>query len=241
MFAVRSLAASLLTLIAVGFGVVGLAAPAQAEDPYAYWLYYTVEDGAFVYQETEGPGTFVPEDGGIEAFRYASALYPPTQAPRADLTEVTFEAVCGDTEAVDGKKRVAVLIDYGLDGDAPGDADEDAPDPRAECAAVPVDATGYQTLSAVAEIRTDADGGVCGVDGYPAAGDCFPPGDEVTPEDSGPVEFTIAADGGAAGGDEDDDSNWPLLAGAGALVVALVGNAHRHDGERAGGTCRGFL
>ncbi len=210
----------LLTLIAVGLGVVGFAAPAQADDPYAYWLYYTVDDGEFVYQETEGPGTFIPKDGGIEAYRYASALYPPTQAPRADLTEVDFDEVCDDVVAGEGEKRVAVLIDYGFDGDAPQAGSEDAPDPRAACAVVPEKANGYQTLDAVADIRTDADNGVCGVDGYPVSGDCFPPGKEIS-EDGGLVEFTIAGEGDEADDDDDDDSNWPLLAGAGAVVVLI--------------------
>lgn len=211
----RSLAATLLTLLTAGFGVIGLASAAQAEDPYAYWLYYSVEDGAYVYQD-EGAATFVPEDGGIEAYRYAAALFPPTQEPRADLAEVDFDAVCGDEEAAEGEKRVAVLIDYGIDGDAPS-GDADAPDPVAECAVVAEDATGLQTLQSVAEVRTDKDNSVCGIDAYPSAGDCFGIAEAVS-DNGEPVEFTIGDDAAA---DEEDDSNWPMVAGAGVLVVAI--------------------
>jgi LPXTG-motif cell wall-anchored protein len=213
----RSLAATLLTLIAAGFGVVGAATPAQADDPYAYWLYYSVEDGAYVYQDV-GASDFVPEDGSIEAYRYASALFPPAQQPRADLADVTFDAVCGDTEAADGEKQVAVLIDYGIDGDAPN-GDAEAPDPVAECAVVPVDATGLQTLQSVADVRTDKTNGVCGIDAYPSGGDCFALADEESAPDGEPVEFAIAGD--EAADDDEDDSNWLLLAGVGALVVVI--------------------
>jgi LPXTG-motif cell wall-anchored protein len=205
-------------LLAAAFAVVGLSSPAQADDPYAYWLYFSVEDGEFSFQDV-GPAQYKPKDGDVEAYRYASALFPPTQEPRADLTEVSFDAVCGDAEAGEGEKRVAVLIDYGIDGDAPS-GDADAPDPVAECAVVPAKATGIQTLQAVAEVRSE-DGGVCGIDGYPSSGDCFALAEEVSADDAGPVEFTVAADGEDVGGSGDDDSNWPLLVGVGGVVLLI--------------------
>lgn len=216
---VRRLFAATLTAVLTSLAVLGSAGSAAAEDAYAYWLYYTVEDGAFVYQENAGPATYVPKDGGVEAYRYAAALFPPTQKPRVDLEEVSFETVCGDTEAEEGKKRVAVVVDFGIDGDAPN-GDADAPDPTAECAVVAEDATGLQTLQAVAEVRTDKDNAVCGVDAYPAAGDCFAKADQASAADAEPVAVELG-DEAKADTDEDDDSNLPLLLGAGALVLVL--------------------
>lgn len=221
MRSIRCLSAILLSLLLPALVLAGTTTSAQAkDDPYAYWLYFSVEGGKFSYQDV-GPGTYVPEDGDVEGYRYASALFPPTQEPRADLTEVNFDTVCADTAAEDGKKRVAVLIDYGIDGDAPS-GDADAPDPVAECAVVPTAATGLQTLQSVADVRTDKNSGVCGIDAYPSGGDCFAAADAVSAEDSGPVDFTIlGAD--EASDDDGDDSNLPLLLGVGAAVVVLGG------------------
>ena len=79
---------------------------------------------------------------------------------------MTFDAVCVDTPAVDGQKRVAVIIDFGVEADAEG---QEIPAPKAACAQVPTEANGLQVLEAVAEIRTENHGGplLCAIDGYP--------------------------------------------------------------------------
>jgi hypothetical protein len=212
--------AGLLTAVLTSLTVIGTAGTASAEDAYAYWLYYTVDDGAFVYQENAGPATFVPEDGSVEAYRYAAALFPPTQKPRVDLEKVNFDTVCGDTAAEDGTKRVAVVIDYGIDGDAPN-GDADAPAAAAECAVVATDATGFQTLQAVAKVRTDKDTAVCGVDGYPAAGDCFAKAEKASAQDAEPLEVNLGEESTDSADDDEDDRNLPMLLGAGVVVVLL--------------------
>ena len=231
--AVRTALLPLVTLLLAGFVSIGTAPSAQAADVYRYWAYFTVKDGAFVAQQT-GPAGADPKDGDIEGYRYAApANFEKPNLPRADLGEVTFDAVCGDKTAEAGQKRVAVLLDFGVDSDA---ADgETPPEPEALCAVVDEKANGLQTLQAVApEVRTQKSSFgplVCGISGYPATGCADVKVPEGSPADGAAVEFTgLAGDETDAGdssdtssaADESDDSNLPLLIGIGLLVVAIV-------------------
>jgi hypothetical protein len=230
---VRTALLPLLTLLLAGFVTVGTSSTAQAADVYRYWAYFTVKDGAFVAQQT-GPTGATPKDGDVEGYRWAApANYKKPNLPRADLAVVTFDEVCGDKTAAAGEKRVAVLIDYGVEQDAP--AGTTPPDPEALCAVVPKQANGLQTLQAVApDVRTQKSSFgplVCGISGYPATGCADEKADQGTPADGAPVAFTGVGDeseaaGGssdtsAASSDGDDDSNTPLLIGAVVLVVAI--------------------
>ncbi|RYP83118.1 hypothetical protein EKO23_19955 [Nocardioides guangzhouensis] len=232
--AVRTALLPLLSLLLAGFVTVGTSSTAQAADVYRYWAYFTVKDGAFVAQQT-GPAGATPKDGDIEGYRWAApANYDKPNLPRADLTEVTFDAVCGDKTAAADEKRVAVLIDYGVEQDAP--TGSTPPEPEALCAVVPAKANGLQTLQAVApDVRTQKSSFgplLCGISGYPATGCADEKADQGTPADGAPVAFTgigdesPAADGSsdtsaASTSDEDDDSNTPLLIGLAVLVLAI--------------------
>jgi hypothetical protein len=230
--AVRTSLFPLLALLLAGFVTVGTSSTAQAADVYRYWAYFAVQDGAFVPQQT-GPAGATPKDGAIEGYRWAApANYEKPNLPRADLAEVTFDAVCGDKTAADGEKRVAVLIDYGVEQDAP--AGGTPPDPEALCAVVPAKANGLQTLQAVApDLRTQKSSFgplVCGLSGYPATGCADEKADQGTPADGAPVAFTgigdetEAADASSdtsAASSSDDDSNAPLLVGIAVLVLAI--------------------
>lgn len=230
---VRRAACALLALLLAPVLLLGATPSAQAADVYRYWTYFTLTDGELV-ASMEGPGTTVPEDGGTEAYRYAApANFKKPNLPRADLDEVSFEAVCGDAEAAEGEKRVAVLIDYGVEQDvASGD---ELPRPEAGCAVVPEDANGLQTLEAVApDLRTEKSSYgpvLCGINGYPTQGCADVRADSGTPADAEPVDFAIAGgDSGEASGDEagaaqepaEDDGNGLLLGGLAALVLVLV-------------------
>ena len=131
----------------------------------------------------------------------------------------------GDVAAVDSQKRVAVLVDFGVEADAR--EGEQPPAPYAACAQVPSNATGMQVLDAVADVRSEtSDFGpaLCGIDGYPAAGDCFTSTSQASPADEGFVDFAVVGeDEPAEEGEDDEDSNLPLLLGAAALVVVLAG------------------
>jgi hypothetical protein len=199
--------------------------PAQAADIYKYWAYFGVEGDAFVAQ-SEGPGNTSPADGTIEAYRYAApADFNNPNLPRADLSVVTFDAVCGEATAAAGEKRVAVLVDYGVETDAP--EGEETPEPEAACAVVPEEATGLQTLQeAFPDVRTEASSfgpSVCGIEGYPATGCLGTLAETGTPPDGEPVEFAVVgAESESDANASDDDDNNAVLLGVGAGVVVLI-------------------
>lgn len=220
--------AALLALAAAP--VLALAAPAQADGEaapvYRYWGYFLVEDGTYTAAQT-GPADVVPEDGDVEAWRYAApADFENPSLPRADAADYDVETVCAGQEAADGEKRVVLLLDYGVEADADG---QDVPEPRAACAVVPEDANSLQTLGAVAETRTQ-DALLCAIDGYPASG-CGDPVETATPADAGTVEFALPAE---AAGDADpadadtqdleagDPDDTLLYAGIAVVVIALI-------------------
>lgn len=214
--------ALLATTVAAGTLLAGAGAASAEGDAYQYWGYFQVKDGAFAYA-SEGAATFVPEDGAVEGHRWAASPQGQVNAPRADLSEVTFDAVCGDDEAADGEKRVAVVVDFGPAEDAlEGD---ETPEPFADCAVVPAKATGLQALQAVADVRTAKSSmgvSICGIDGYPST-TCA---DGTTKDASAPDEVVdIELRGDEPAEDEsstqDEESN-ALLVGGGVLVAALV-------------------
>lgn len=225
----RRVVGFLIALLLPLGATTALVAPAHAEEGYRYWNYFHLEDGAWTFSDV-GPAQHRPEDGAVEGFRFGTSTTNQGIEPRADLSEVTFEAVCGGSEAADGEKRVAVVIDYGVDEGAGS-----PPEPRADCAVVPEDATTQKVLGEVAEVRRES-GMVCALDGYPASGCGEPVADAEVPTDEQPVSFELpAADQEAGGGaessgtadaadpaDSTDDTPWGLI-GLGALVVLIAG------------------
>lgn len=198
---------------------------AYASDAYLYWAYFHVQDGEFVSADT-GPADSTPADGDIQGYRWAApADFTNPNLPRADLQTLTFDAVCADDDAGADQKRVAVLIDYGVEQDSDGAT---PPAPQALCAVVPTDANGMQVLEAVApKVRTQAAGFgpmLCGINDYPTTGCSDQIADEGTPADGAAVEFVIgseqADDNATTAADDDDGSSTGLLIGA--VVVVLV-------------------
>ncbi|MPZ62545.1 MAG: hypothetical protein GEU93_14890 [Propionibacteriales bacterium] len=225
----RRIVRALITLFSLTF-LLTLSPFAHAEAPaYKFWGYYQY-DGEWTASPV-GPAESTPEDGGIEGWRYALNAANPERPPRTDLD---FEEVCGDTEAGDGEKRLAVLIDYGTAEDAPNG--EQPSQPEAACAVLPEAANGQQVLEAVADVRT-GQGLVCGVNGYPASGCSETVANADVPANEAAVDFALPEDAAAAestgseptdaGAEQEGDEGgfpWPL-AGVAALVVVLAGGA----------------
>ena len=186
------------------------AAPAAAEDGFRYWSYFHLNGDEFVFAQT-GPGDFTPEDGDVEGWRFGTSTQSQAIWPRVDLEQVDFESVCGDAQAAEDEKRVAVLIDFGTTADAPDGAE--VPEPVAECAVVPADANGQQTLQAVADVRADG-AMVCGIDGYPAKGCGEAIKDAQVPTDEQPVEFALASSDAA-----EDGNDWVPIAAIGVILA----------------------
>lgn len=157
-----------LTLLAVLGALAALVLPAQVAHAanYQYWGYYQVVDGKWAFYQV-GPDKSAPKDGAVEGWRWAVDDGSGAN-PRVPRALPTFGAVCDATAVQSGKKRVAVVLDYGRAAD--GDGKSTPPQPRAGCASVAAAATGAEVLGAVAEVRTGSGGLVCGLDSYPATG-----------------------------------------------------------------------
>ncbi|MFF1658025.1 SCO2322 family protein [Streptomyces sp. NPDC058255] len=201
----------------------GTAGQAQAVG-YRYWSFWDLTGGKWTYA-TQGPSTARPSDGDVQGFRFAvsqdsqDAAKPrgkadlasdPASAFASDLAS-DFASICAKTPAQHGKKRVALVIDFGTTADAP--SGETPPSPRTACARVPSDATTADALASVAKpLRYDANALLCAIAGYPRTG-C---GDQVSatkPTASARPQAEPAHHGPSVG----------LLAGVAA--VALLGAA----------------
>ncbi|WP_033822490.1 SCO2322 family protein, partial [Kitasatospora sp. MBT63] len=112
-----------------------------------------------------------------------------------------------------GRKRVAVVLDFGTAADSPPgalDAGQSPPAPRTACASVPSGATSAEVLAAVAPpLRYDSAGLLCAIAGYPRAGCGEPVAATSKSSDGGGPSVGLIA--GAA---------LVLLLGAGAVVQA---------------------
>jgi hypothetical protein len=213
----RRVVGAIITFFLTLVSVSAFAAPAQAEDGYQYWNYFHLEGETWAFSEV-GPADYQPEDGDVEGFRYGTSTTSQGIEPRADLAEVNFDTICADTEAADGEKRVGVVLDYGVElgSGAP-------PEPRAECAVVPADASTQDILGEVTEPRVES-GMTCALDGYPASGCGEPVKDAEVPAEEEPVAFALASDGAEDSGTTDaaaDEAEDGTPLGP-VVIVALV-------------------
>ncbi|MGA4848602.1 SCO2322 family protein [Streptomyces sp. G5(2025)] len=141
------------------------AAPSQAAG-YRYWSFWDRDGDTWTYA-SQGPGTARPDDGDVQGFRFSvSAGSQDAAKPRGPAD---FADICAKTPAQDGRKRVALVLDFGTRGDAP--RGESPPAPRLACARVAEDATSAEALASVAKpLRYDSKALLCAIDGYPKAG-----------------------------------------------------------------------
>lgn len=213
-----ALAAVLLTLLAT--------APAQAAG-YRYWSFWERDGKTWTYA-TQGPSTAKPEDGDVQGFRFSVSEDSKEAAkPRG---ESGFDAICADTPAKDGQKRVALVLDFGTAADAPGG--ETPPKPRTACARVDTGATSADALAAVAEpLRYDNNALLCAIADYPESG-C---GEQVSGKEnkekgSGEGSTKKASDSGSGDG---GGPSVGIVAGVAAVVLlgaAALWQARRRRG-----------
>ncbi|MBT2472542.1 hypothetical protein J7E97_32995 [Streptomyces sp. ISL-66] len=197
-----------LTPVLLGLGLVLtlLAASPALASTYRYWSFWDGAGGQWKYA-TQGPSSLRPADGSVQGFHFVVSKDAADQAapPRAGAD---FAAVCSATPAVDGKKRIAVVIDFGTRSDAPAGGTPPQEEPRTACARVGPDATAAEALAEVAKpLRYNNAALLCSVSGYPKQG-C-----------GEPVADTAADDPSDTGG-----PSTGLLAGI-AAVAALAAAA----------------
>lgn len=196
-----------LALVAMATVLVALTLPApQAQaTSYRYWTYWLGGSGDWTFS-AQGAARR-PPDGSVEGWRFAiSQSAGSSDTPRVAST---FNEICGSTPAVDGKKRVGLVLDFGVSADAPpGMTPPDGP--IARCLVVPTTATGYDVMVAATSIRTDG-GLVCGIAGYPRTG-CGEPVSDPKPT-QGPGRGD--ADGQSGGEGNGENSSQPNTATSG--------------------------
>ncbi|WP_327676568.1 SCO2322 family protein [Kitasatospora sp. NBC_00458] len=197
------------------------AAPAQAAG-YRYWSFWKWSDGGWTYQQ-QGPAVHVPPDGAVDGWRFAVSPDGGQEAARPGMPG-DFAAICAATPEHSGRKRVAVVLDFGTAADAP--ARETPPGPRTACAVVPTRARSAEVLAAVAPpLRYDGNGLLCAIAGYPRAG-C---GEQLGAADQPPAS-AVSPGSGSGEGSRDDASagaggpDLGVITGA-ALIAALAAGA----------------
>ena len=158
----RAITVALAAVIAVV--VPSAVAPAVSQAAaYRYWSYWLGTESGWSFANV-GPAFRVPADGTLEGWRFSVSGVEGNHTPSF---AADFDAVCGDTAAVEGRKRVAVVVDPGVAGDAPDG--EQAPGAWAMCVVAEPRATGYDVLRAAATVRAER-GLICGIGGYPSRG-----------------------------------------------------------------------
>ena len=216
----------LSSLLLATLFVTGFAGTAQAKDGYRYWNYFHLAGNSWEFSQV-GAAEYDPQDGDVEGYRFGTTTASDMDGvpPRADLDEVTFDAICTESAAA-GEKRVAVVLDYGTKADADGAT---PPAPIGRCAVVDAEANGAQVLQAVADVRIES-AMSCAIDGYPVKGCGAPVKDAQDTANEEFVAFDMPSNDAAADdglydpAEEESDLLWPLV-GVGLVVVLIAASA----------------
>jgi len=139
---------------------------AQAADTgWRYWGYFQAAPGATKWTPAMTGPTVDVADGAVEgwAFTFSNDAIPDAKAPKV---APSFSAICGKTKAVAGKKRVAVMVDFGSAVLRP--KGESTPRLIQRCVVADKGALGIDVLGQVVKVRAQGSGCICGLNGYPA-------------------------------------------------------------------------
>ncbi|PCG82340.1 hypothetical protein CIB93_30545 [Streptomyces sp. WZ.A104] len=224
--ALRAPVVALLTALVAASAVLLGAGSAEAAG-YRYWSFWEGNGKNWEYA-TQGPAVLRPDDGTVQGFRFAVSedsgdADQPRRAP-------DFGAICADTPAEDGSKRIALVIDPGTAADAPDG--EKPPALRTACAQVAPDASSADALAAVAKpLRYDSSAMLCAISGYPKSGCGEQVSGDGSGKSSGPSRTAEEAEGADEGGDGGGGGpSVGLLVGIGAVLllgIAAVIQARR--------------
>lgn len=196
--------------------LVAIAAPATAESGMRYWAYWDGTTGVWQYA-TEGAGTRLLTDGSVEGWSFVVSS-PQGEGAKSPRDEPLFDDVCGETPAEGSKIRVALIVDPGDSTIAP--QGETPTEPQATCVVLEANASGFDALSAVHDVRAEG-GFLCGLDGYPQT-ECAPVVDldDFMTTAAADVETTAAQEADSA---SESTSTSPLPTLITIAVIALLG------------------
>lgn len=136
-----------------------------ADKGWRYWGYFQAAPGATKWTAAMTGPTINVADGSVEgwAFTFSSDAIPDAKAPKV---APSFSAICGKTKAVAGKKRVAVMVDFGSAVLRP--KGETTPRLIQKCVVADKSALGIDVLASAVKVRAEGSGFICGLNGYPA-------------------------------------------------------------------------
>ncbi len=136
---------------------------AHAEKGYRYWGYFQAAAGANQWTAAMTGPSVELHDGDVEGWAFtASSNDIPATAPMADPD---FASLCNGSSQVAGKIRVGIVVDFGGAEIAP--TGENPKEVITDCVVIPAKSTGLVALQAIAEVRADKSGLICGIGGYP--------------------------------------------------------------------------
>ncbi|MFE6910634.1 SCO2322 family protein [Streptomyces erythrochromogenes] len=207
--------------LALGVVLALLAAAPALAAGYRYWSFWDGAAGGQWSYATQGPSLARPADGSVQGFRFAVSKDAAAEAakPRA---AADFEAVCGATPPAEGRKRVALVIDFGVQADAPTGEVVPQEAPRTACAQVAPEATTAEALAAVAKpLRYNSAALLCAISGYPQHG-C---GEQIA--ETGAPQASAEPSGSAPGGGGPSAGLLVGVAAVAALAAAGVWQSRR--------------
>lgn len=153
--------ACLAVLLLIASNVMPGAAHAST---YRFWNFWTTEKNDWVYSQL-GPASTFPEDGSVQGWVFAATDADSQSVQPSTDPATAFDEACGDTLASTGEKRVALVIDSGSLNIAP--EGQTPPALVLACAVGSSEASGYELLNSVTELRTE-NGFICAINAYPA-------------------------------------------------------------------------
>ena len=156
--------AKLFAIFLLASQVISMApSQAAATKGYRYWGYFQAAPGATTWTAAMTGPTVDIKDGAVEGWSFVfSSDDIPSVAPSV---KANFATICGSTKATSGKKRIALVVDFGNKAYAP--AGEMVQKTITRCVTTAMSSQGIDVLGQVVKVRADKSGLICGFNGYP--------------------------------------------------------------------------
>jgi hypothetical protein len=159
----HSKAATLIAIILIASQAISMAPSNAATKGYRYWGYFQAAPGATTWTAAMTGPTVDIKDGAVEGWSFVfSSDDIPSVAPSV---KPDFAAICAKTKATAGKKRIALVVDFGNKAYAP--AGEKVQKTITRCVTTAMSSQGIDVLGQVVKVRADKSGLICGFNGYP--------------------------------------------------------------------------
>ena len=159
----HSKTASLIAIILIASQVISMAPSNAATKGYRYWGYFQAAPGATNWTAAMTGPTVDIKDGAVEGWSFVFSNDDiPSVAPSV---KPNFTAICGNTKAVSGKKRIGLVVDFGNNAYAP--AGEMVQKTITRCVTTAMSSQGIDVLGQVVKVRAAKSGLICGFNGYP--------------------------------------------------------------------------